>query len=62
MAPSTPQRYFFVISRSRILAVSTRRASPFLAAMTMPPVLRSMRLQRAGAKAFSHRGFHSRFW
>jgi len=30
-----------------------------LAAMTMPPVLRSMRLQRAGAKLFSCFGSHS---
>ena len=35
-----------------------RRVSAFLAAMTMPPVFRSMRLHRAGVKAFSHRGVH----
>ena len=26
------------------------------------PVFRSIRLHSAGAKAFSHLGFHSRFW
>ena len=33
-----------------------RSASAFFAAMTMPPVLRSMRLHRAGAKACSCSG------
>ena len=45
-----------LISRSRILSLRMRRASAVLAAMTSPPVFRSMRLHRAGVKEFSHRG------
>ena len=60
--PTVMQRYRLVISRFRILSFRMRRASAVLAAMTMPPVFRSIRLQRAGVKAFSQRGFHSRFW
>ena len=47
-------------SRSRIFSLMTLSVSASLAAMTMPPVLRSMRLHSAGVKAFSHLGFHSR--
>ena len=47
---------FFSISWSRIFWLRMRSVSAFLAAMTMPPVLRSMRLHRAGAKAFSPPG------
>ena len=57
--PHTTHRYSLRSSRSFTFWFRTRRASAFFAAMTMPPVFRSMRLTRAGAKDCSPSGSYS---
>ena len=43
-------------------SIGGQMVKKMIAAMTMPPVLRSMRLHSAGVKAFSAFGSHSPVW